>query len=42
MGSDGQPMGFWTSSGRKGRDYFSFSSKNKKSNEAIFRYQNTK
>lgn len=42
MGSDGQPMGFWTKSGVKGPDYFSLNSKSKQPNEAIFRYHNTK
>lgn len=42
MGSDGQPMGFWTKTGRKGKDYFSLTSKSKKDNQAIFRYYNTK
>lgn len=41
-GSDGQPMGFWTKSGRKGRDYFSLKSKGLQGNQAIFRYHNTK
>ncbi len=42
MGPDGQPMGFWTKSGRKGPDYFSLKFQNKKPNQAIFRYHNTK
>ena len=42
MGSDGQPLGYWTKSGKKGKDFFSLSSKNLKENQAIFRYHNTK
>lgn len=42
MGPDGQPMGFWTKSGRKGPDFFSLKSRTKKPNQAIFRYHNTK
>jgi hypothetical protein len=42
MGSDGQAMGFWTASGKRGPDYFSFESQQAKPNEAIYRYQNTK
>lgn len=32
MGTDGQPMGFWTKSGRVGPDFFSLNSKNRKRN----------
>lgn len=42
MGSDGQPMGFWTKSGRKGPLYFSLNYQNKKPNQAVYRYHNTK
>lgn len=41
-GSDGQPNGFWTKTGRKGSDFFSLRSTNLLKNEAIFRYHNTK
>lgn len=42
MGPDGQPMGFWTKTGRKGPDFFSLSFQGKKKNQAVFRYHNTK
>jgi hypothetical protein len=42
MGSDGEPMAFWTSSGRKGESYFSLKSKSLEINQAIYRYYNTK
>lgn len=42
MGSDGQPLGFWTMSGRKGPLYFSLNYAGKKANQAVYRYYNTK
>jgi len=42
MGSDGEPMAFWTKSGEQGEVYYSLASKSLKKNQAIYRYYNTK
>jgi hypothetical protein len=42
MGSDGEPMAFWTKTGRTASNYYSLNSTSKKVNQAIYRYYNTK
>ena len=42
MGSDGEPMAYWTRSGARGEVYFTLKSKTLKKNDAIYRYYNTK
>lgn len=42
MGSDGEPMAFWTKEGKKAEVFYSLNSSSLKKNQAIYRYYNTK
>lgn len=42
MGSDGEPMAFWTKSGKQAEVYYTLNSSSLKKHQAIYRFYNTK